>query len=306
MKNRAYLNSFLKILKEELGFDFNIKSFNDRVLLQKYVYLAKYFGWEHSYLYSLYIRGPYSSNLADDYYNPDIDCFGFAELGNFNKSDFMSFVENHDIFWLESAATMNYLFKYSCNVDREECIEQISRRKPDIPHNIIEDTYDYSIRYGLMKVESSEIKGSGIDSEYSRNIEVLSETEKNLEEPENLDIMKEFVECRMNELMNYFSDLPVNRNNTFILGSIDYLLLVLEKETVDNSMKMDLFDFINKYVIKMESIHNLIIPAPDVLESIDLAQIENEFDLLQDYVSQELEILPRLDDESIDLELLVF
>lgn len=36
MKNKAYLNSFLKILKEELGFNFNIKEYNNRVMLQKY------------------------------------------------------------------------------------------------------------------------------------------------------------------------------------------------------------------------------------------------------------------------------
>lgn len=302
MKNRAYLNYFMRILKEELGFDFNIKNFNDRVKLQKYVYIAKYFGWEHSYLYSLYIRGPYSSDLADDYYQPDPD-FGFAGLGSFNQNQFISFVKNHDVNWLEAAATMNYLYKNKCRVDREECIKRISIRKPDIPKNIIEEVYDYSINFGLMKgpeIESSE------DDDYSRNIEALSETEKNLEEPENLKILQHFVETRINELMTYFSDLSVNRNNTIILGSLDYLLLVLEKETVDNSMKMDLLNFLNKYVMQIESIHNMIKHSPYVLENMDLAQIENDFDLLQDYVSQELEIVPRLDDENIDLELLVF
>ena len=67
---------FITCVKDSLSFrdaeDFTEKIRNDfdfRLKVQKFVYIAKYFGWKHSYKYSLYIRGPYSSTLADEYYN---------------------------------------------------------------------------------------------------------------------------------------------------------------------------------------------------------------------------------------------
>ncbi|MDR2545424.1 MAG: hypothetical protein LBD03_07810 [Methanobrevibacter sp.] len=63
------LNSFINLLNEKLDFSFSTNNFNDRLKLQKYVFIAKYFGFNHAYNYNLYIRGPYSSDLADDYYN---------------------------------------------------------------------------------------------------------------------------------------------------------------------------------------------------------------------------------------------
>ena len=63
-------------MKEELEFkdpeDFRNKVESDldfKFKIQKFVFLAKYFGWNNSYLYYLYILGSYSPRLADDYYS---------------------------------------------------------------------------------------------------------------------------------------------------------------------------------------------------------------------------------------------
>ena len=80
---------FINYVKDSLSFrdaeDFTEKIRNDfdfRLKVQKFVYIAKYFGWKHSYKYSLYIRGPYSSTLADEYYNEEDPfttvCYGSA------------------------------------------------------------------------------------------------------------------------------------------------------------------------------------------------------------------------------------
>ena len=70
---------FINLVKDSLSFsdaeDFANKirnDFNFRLKVQKFVYIAKYFGWNHSYKYILYIRGPYSSALVDEYYSEDI------------------------------------------------------------------------------------------------------------------------------------------------------------------------------------------------------------------------------------------
>ena len=70
------LVAFLKVLERKAGYKFTIKTFEDRVRLQKFVYLAKHFGIDLKYNFNLYIRGPYSSELADDYYKIERDYEG--------------------------------------------------------------------------------------------------------------------------------------------------------------------------------------------------------------------------------------
>ena len=62
------LIAFLKALEKETGYKFNIEKLEDRLLIQKIVYIARYFGIDLGYHFDCYIRGPYSSELADDYY----------------------------------------------------------------------------------------------------------------------------------------------------------------------------------------------------------------------------------------------
>ena len=46
----------------------NKNRFDDRLLMQKGCYILNSWGFGPKYRYSLYIRGPYSSELADDYF----------------------------------------------------------------------------------------------------------------------------------------------------------------------------------------------------------------------------------------------
>ena len=59
---------FMKFLEKEAGFRFDIDKFDSRLKLQKYVFIGKNFKLPVKYHYSIYIRGPYSPTLADDYY----------------------------------------------------------------------------------------------------------------------------------------------------------------------------------------------------------------------------------------------
>ncbi len=53
----------------------NVNDFNDRLTMQKGCYILNSWGYGPRYRYGLYIRGPYSRELADDYYSlgNDID-----------------------------------------------------------------------------------------------------------------------------------------------------------------------------------------------------------------------------------------
>ncbi|MDD2836967.1 MAG: hypothetical protein PHY05_12570 [Methanothrix sp.] len=104
------LKAFLKFLNDACGFNFHIHNFNDRIALQKYVFIAKQLGWDSNYSYSIYVRGPYSSDLANDYYAlqkieiGDIDYK--SALSSFDRERFFQIVAGKGVAWLEVAATI--------------------------------------------------------------------------------------------------------------------------------------------------------------------------------------------------------
>ncbi|MDR3223834.1 MAG: hypothetical protein LBT66_08930 [Methanobrevibacter sp.] len=94
MKNIEKLKKFLNILKKEIGFSFKIDDFDNRVKLQKYVFISKYFGFDHNYNYNLYLRDPYSSDLSNDYYNNSLD---MKESNNSLKMNIVPFfISNYE------------------------------------------------------------------------------------------------------------------------------------------------------------------------------------------------------------------
>ena len=65
---KTKLGRFIKALEDAGIYKFKIDTFEDRLKLQKIVYIAHYFGVDLGYTFNEYIRGPYSPELADDYY----------------------------------------------------------------------------------------------------------------------------------------------------------------------------------------------------------------------------------------------
>ena len=58
----------LSLVLQELGVGLTIDSLEDRILLQKAVYVSQQADVDLGYRFSWYIRGPYSPSLAKDYY----------------------------------------------------------------------------------------------------------------------------------------------------------------------------------------------------------------------------------------------
>ncbi len=58
----------LRLYLDELGVDTTINTKDQRIILQKAVYLGQAAGGDLGYRYSWYINGPYSSELTRDYY----------------------------------------------------------------------------------------------------------------------------------------------------------------------------------------------------------------------------------------------
>jgi uncharacterized protein YwgA len=112
--------------------------FDNRFKIQKYVFLAKEFGLDMGYDFTRYIHGPYSSELANDYY--DLGKYGAGDTvdlpSEFDLEEFNEFVRGKDTTWLESAATLLSLTEYFG--DRQALIEKVSNMKEHISKTDIE------------------------------------------------------------------------------------------------------------------------------------------------------------------------
>lgn len=129
MSNTSYpatLSSFLSLLEENMRWEFDLDNFDDRLRLQKYVHLAEGFGFDNPYSYGMYLHGPYSPDLAQDYYSelPSSDP-GHESLSGFQAEKFIQFIQGRETRWLEVAATIRaHTKQYEYRVE-EEGLSQI-------------------------------------------------------------------------------------------------------------------------------------------------------------------------------------
>ena len=65
--NRQQIGVMLVL--DSLGLEFDLSSFNDRLIYQKAIYLAQAAGVNLGYYYHWYLHGPYCSPLASDGYD---------------------------------------------------------------------------------------------------------------------------------------------------------------------------------------------------------------------------------------------
>lgn len=117
----------MKTLEDKDILSFNKNLFNNRLKVQKYVFIAKKFGLRLPYNYSLYIRGPYSSSLADDYY--EIEDYHSSNALEINE-DFFKLVKNKSETWLELAATIIMIRERYQNIADEKLLALVKNAKP--------------------------------------------------------------------------------------------------------------------------------------------------------------------------------
>ena len=114
--------------------------FNNRLRIQKYVFISKYFGLELSYVFNMHLRGPYSKDLSQDYYKLDAVNDGNPNIfDSFNKEDFLRLVKGRSDEWLELAAT---ILQKKGTVNDNVLLDNVAWGKPDFTGKQIEKTYD--------------------------------------------------------------------------------------------------------------------------------------------------------------------
>ena len=284
MNNKNYLVYFLNSMKNELEFedpeDFKNKVESDldfKIRIQKFVFLAKYFGWNNSYSYNLYRHGPYSPVLTTDYYSNDLFEYTPLEISDLDLDSLKSFIRNKSIDYLESATTILLYKQFLGNISLDSAIEKLGEIKSHISSEIVEESY--------YDVKDFKLANKPVSRKVRRV--VLQNVKNNLNN-------------KMIKNITLFENFEINYNRVFILGSLDYLRIVLREEKLNNYMKNDLFNLISQYIQDVEKIYSSCNEDNDVFENMNLSSLEEFFDRLQNYISHDLEVLPRLDDDDFD------
>ncbi|MFB6218350.1 MAG: hypothetical protein ABEH77_04085 [Halobacteriaceae archaeon] len=141
------LAAFLDTIEERLGWEFDTEDFGDRLRLQKYVFLAEAFGFDHNFDYGMHVYGPYCPDLAEIYYEHDLHTTSPSPtaLTEFDARGFGELVRDKSTEWLEIAGTVKAVHeRYASPADdgvlREDVIDKVGHLK-DVPEDTITEIY---------------------------------------------------------------------------------------------------------------------------------------------------------------------
>jgi uncharacterized protein YwgA len=101
-------------------------------------------------------------------------------------------------------------------------------------------------------------------------------------------------------LLKDFSHLESNGNSLFLRGSIDYCLLVLKREQLDNIKKDILLTVVQNYLKKIMLLRELTRENPELLGHLCLNDLKEDFELTQE-ACVAYNVIPALFDDTIDL-----
>lgn len=135
-KRHIQLAEFVNTLEEALDWEFDYNEFDDRIRIQKYIHLADAYDFDHDYTYGMYLHGPYSPTLAEDYYEEEfhtVRAESHETLHDFDSRGFADLVNDRSRHWLEVAATIKSLYtKYSRTSTGDEPVADVIKKTTDL------------------------------------------------------------------------------------------------------------------------------------------------------------------------------
>ncbi len=126
---------------------------SERIKIQLYVYFAQnVFGLAFTYGHGLFDYGPYSPELASDYYVlPDISEADSRDIAYWPRMDeFLQFMHTHDLTWLEIASRL-ILVELKYRIVGAELPKYVASTKPTYTKKQVEQIYDELLRLGYMR-----------------------------------------------------------------------------------------------------------------------------------------------------------
>ena len=132
------------------------KRFINRLKLQKYAFLAQRLGMPFRYQHPIYLYGPYSRELAADYYtlarSSDRDGRHAASIpSGFRKDDFLKATRD-DPDWLEIAATI--IDRNEHTDERAALMERVCRMKSSFAEEFIAGVLGDLEEHGLVSTRA--------------------------------------------------------------------------------------------------------------------------------------------------------
>jgi len=138
--------------------NFDMSTFNGRLVLQKTVYLFQLFGLYLGYKFSWYIHGPYSPDLTRDAFRlqliyRDIPRMAFSdERIERGVGNFLVFLggRKSDANWLEQLACTHFLKALDPKADRETIIEKVTEHEYHFSKEQCRKAWDYLVENDLI------------------------------------------------------------------------------------------------------------------------------------------------------------
>ncbi len=107
-----------------------VKKLDNRIKAQKFVYFGKKLGLPLGYDFDLYLYGPYSTKLADDYYSmSEADWKSETLTIPDNIKSALRYLRGKDALFLEIAATLDSIRTVNKGVSNSTLIDVVSRLK---------------------------------------------------------------------------------------------------------------------------------------------------------------------------------
>lgn len=150
------LSDFVSFLEDHNLIDFSViqdeeGGFVNRLRMQKYVYLAKYYGLDLGYSYTMYRYGPYSPDLTAAYYSlsDDANPHTVHEMPvSFRTGEFVNLIYGKDENWLEIATTL--LEQNKRIQDKELLVQRVETIKCSYPIEYIRKVLSDLVRENLI------------------------------------------------------------------------------------------------------------------------------------------------------------
>ncbi|WOV93205.1 MAG: hypothetical protein R1F52_00765 [Candidatus Nitrosoabyssus spongiisocia] len=147
------------ILKQFPNFDFSMKTLDDRIKLQKFIYLLQTFDIYLGYDFSWYIHGPYCSTLSTcgfaltEFYDtiPDKKT-QFVNKESQDKFEiFQQFIQGRetDMTFLEIAASLHYQ-KHVKKLSDEDAIKKVEQKRESFTAKQCKEVWDLLKTWNLL------------------------------------------------------------------------------------------------------------------------------------------------------------
>ncbi len=135
-----------------------VDDFDQRLVLQKTIYLLQAFGLYLGYPFNWYIRGPYSPKLTRDAYSllevyDQIPAVRFADNGSENR--FLQFLgmlnaAGQDNFILELLASVHFIYSLEPTLNRDDLFRAVKKKKPKVDRSLFSRVTQILSQYALL------------------------------------------------------------------------------------------------------------------------------------------------------------